>query len=72
MSNPLYDSMKDRPAQQQFQQNNFMQMVQQLKNDPEQFLKNRGFNVPNNIDLKNPRSIIDGLIQSGQINIGRK
>lgn len=70
MSNPLYDSMKDKSPQQP-QQINPMQMIQQLKSNPIQFLKNRGFNIPNEVDLKNPQSIINSLIQSGQINNGR-
>ena len=71
MSNPLYDSMKDKSIQQQNQQINPMQMVQQLKSNPIQFLKNMGFNIPNGVDFKNPQSIINSLIQSGQINNNR-
>lgn len=68
MSNPLYESMKEKSSQQQM---NPMQMVQQLKSDPAGFLKSMGFNIPNGIDPHNPQSIISSLMQSGQVNNGR-
>ena len=43
------------------------QMLQELKNDPTNFLKNRGFNIPNGVNMNNPQSIINGLMQTGQI-----
>lgn len=42
-----------------------MQMVQQLKANPIQFLQRAGFNVPNN--LNDPNAIIQHLMNSGQI-----
>lgn len=44
---------------------NPMQMVQQLKANPMQFLQRAGFNVPNN--LNDPNQIIQHLMNSGQI-----
>ncbi len=50
---------------------NPMQMVQQLKSNPSEFLKSRGFNIPNGVDTSNPQSIINGLMRSGQIGNGK-
>lgn len=47
------------------------QMLQELKNDPTNFLKNRGFNIPNGVNMNNPQSIINGLMRSGQIGNNR-
>lgn len=44
---------------------NPMQMVQQLKANPIQFLQRAGFNVPSN--LNDPNAIIQHLMNSGQI-----
>ena len=44
---------------------NPMQMVQQLKANPIQFLQRAGFNVPNN--LNDPNQIIQHLMNSGQV-----
>lgn len=44
---------------------NPMQMIQQLKANPIQFLQRAGFNVPNNIT--SPNDIIQHLMNSGQI-----
>ena len=44
---------------------NPIQMVQQLKANPIQFLQRAGFNVPNN--LNDPNAIIQHLMNSGQI-----
>lgn len=65
MSN-LFNSLNRQP-----QQTNPAQMVQQLKSDPVGFMKSRGINIPNGVDTTNPQSIINGLIQSGQIGNGR-
>lgn len=61
MSN-LFNSLNRQP-----QQMNPAQMVQQLKSDPVGFMKSRGINIPNGVDTTNPQSIINGLLQSGQI-----
>lgn len=65
MSN-LFNSLNRQP-----QQINPAQMVQQLKSDPVGFMKSRGINIPNGVDTTNPQSIINGLMQSGQIGNGR-
>lgn len=44
---------------------NPMQMIQQLKANPIQFLQRAGFNVPSN--LNSPNDIIQHLMNSGQI-----
>ena len=44
---------------------NPIQMIQQLKANPIQFLQRAGFNVPNN--LNDPNAIIQHLMNSGQI-----
>ena len=44
---------------------NPVQMIQQLKSNPIQFLQRAGFNVPNN--LNDPNAIIQHLMNSGQI-----
>ena len=65
MSN-LFNSLNRQP-----QRMNPAQMVQQLKSDPVGFMKSRGINIPNGVDTTNPQSIINGLMQSGQIGNGR-
>lgn len=44
---------------------NPMQMIQQLKANPIQFLQRAGYNVPSN--LNSPNDIIQHLMNSGQI-----
>lgn len=58
----LFNSLNKQPQMQ-----NPQQMMQQLKNDPVAFMKRRGINIPQGVDIHNPQSIINGLIQSGQI-----
>ena len=41
------------------------QKVQEIKNDPATYLKDRGFSIPEN--MTDPRSITNYLLQSGQI-----
>lgn len=60
MANPFFNAMGGN-------QPNMMQMVQQLKANPMQFLMQRKFNLPQNIDTRNPQAIINHLVQSGQI-----
>lgn len=43
-----------------------MQMLQQLRANPMQFLLRAGFNVPQNL-LGDPNAIIQHLMQTGQI-----
>lgn len=60
----LFNSLGEKPQTQQ-------QLVQQLKKDPAAFMKSRGFNIPQGVDVHNPQSIINGLLQSGQIGNNR-
>lgn len=59
MSNPLYSAMYAG-------QPNIMGMLSQIKSDPVSFLMRYRFNVPQN--MKDPNSIINYLLSSGQIN----
>lgn len=45
--------------------NNMMQMLQILQQNPVQFLRSRGLNVPQ--DLNNPNAIIQYLMNTGQV-----
>lgn len=51
----------------QQQQMSPMQMLQNLKSDPAAFIRQKGFNLPDGVDVRNPQSIINALMQSGQI-----
>ena len=57
MNNPLVGNMQKQMSP--------MQMLQQLKSNPIQALKNAGFNVPDS--LNNPNDIIQHLMNTGQI-----
>ena len=57
MNNPIFG--KNMP------QMNPLQLVQQLKADPIRFIRQAGFNVPNN--LNDPNAIIQHLMNSGQV-----
>lgn len=48
---------------------NPMQAVSQLKSNPASFLKQAGYNIPENAN--NPNEIIQYLVQSGQIQQSR-
>ena len=41
--------------------------IQSIKQNPMRFLVSRRFNIPNNIDMSNSSSIIEYLINSGQV-----
>jgi len=56
MSNPFYSA-----------QPNLMGMVQQLKQNPVQFLMQRRFNIPQTV-ANDPNAILNHLLSSGQIN----
>ena len=64
MSNPIYEEDMSRGRSQQM---NPMQMLQNLKSDPATFMRQRGFNLPDGVDVRNPQSIIGALMQSGQV-----
>lgn len=46
--------------------NNPLQMLQQLKSNPMQFLMQRRMNIPQNI-ANDPNAIINHLLQTGQV-----
>ncbi len=56
--NPFYSAMN---------QQNPMQMLNSLKGNARQFLIQRKFNLPQNIDANNPQEITNYLVQSGQV-----
>jgi hypothetical protein len=45
---------------------NLMQMYQQLRSNPMQILARR-FNLPQNMNMSNPNSIIEYLMNTGQV-----
>lgn len=45
---------------------NLMQMYQQLRSNPMQILAKR-FNLPQNMSMSNPNSIIEYLMNTGQV-----
>ena len=47
--------------------NNFMQMLQQFKQNPMQMIMQRRLNLPQNIAMNDPNAILQSLLQSGQI-----
>ena len=57
MTNPLYNQMNN---------NGFMSSLQALRNNPMQFLMQRKFNVPQDIQ-NNPNAIIQHLMNTGQV-----
>ena len=57
MNNPLMGNMANGL--------NAMQQLQQLRQNPMQFLRHRGYNVPDNVT--DPQAIIQHLMNSGQV-----
>jgi len=49
---------------------NMMQMLQQLKNNPLQFLMQRRFNIPQEI-AHDPNAILNHLLSTGQVSQGQ-
>ena len=47
--------------------NNVLQMVQQLKANPMQFLLQKRLNIPQGISLNDPQAILNHLVSSGQV-----
>ena len=45
-----------------------MQMLQQLKANPMQFILQRRMNLPQNVNTSDPNAILNYLVQSGQVN----
>ena len=60
--NSLYNQLSKQPM-------NPMQMLQELRNNPTEVLRQRGFNVPDG--MNDPNQIIQHLVSSGQINGNR-
>lgn len=58
MANPLYVQMNS--------QNSFASMLNDLKSNPMQFLAQRKFNIPKNLQ-SDPNSIVQYLLNSGQV-----
>lgn len=50
--------------------NQMANLVQQLQSNPVGFLSQMGYNVPNNIDIRNPNNLLSYLLQSNQVNNG--
>lgn len=59
MANPLFQSMQP-------QSSNMMAMLQNLKQNPMQFLMQKKFNVPQNVQ-NDPNAIIKHLMDTGQV-----
>lgn len=57
--NPLFNALGGN-------QPNMMQMLQQLKANPMQFLEKSKFNIPQNM-MNDPNAIINHLVSSGQV-----
>ena len=57
--NPLFNAMGGN-------QPNMMQMLNQLKANPMQFLAKSKFNIPQNL-MNDPNAIINHLVSSGQV-----
>ena len=47
--------------------NQMMGMLQQLKNNPLQFLMQRRMNIPQGMSMNDPQAIINHLISTGQV-----
>jgi len=58
MANKLYQMMQN-------QNQNPMMLLNQIKQNPMQFIMQRGFNVPQG--MNNPQQIVQHLMNSGQI-----
>ena len=47
--------------------NQLLQILQQFKSNPMQFLMQRRFNLPQGMSMNDPNEILNHLIQTGQI-----
>lgn len=61
----LFDALGQRPQPTQ------QMPLQEIKSNPAAYLKKMGYNMPSGVDIRNPQSIISGLVQTGQIGNGR-
>lgn len=64
----MFDALGQRPQQ---NQQNGQQALQEIKSNPAAYLKKMGYNLPQGVDTRNPQSIINGLVQTGQIGNSR-
>ena len=71
MGNSVFNALNNgaQQNQPQPQQMNFMQMFNQLRQNPAQTLKQGGYTIPDG--MNEPQQIINHLLQSGQITNGR-
>ena len=58
-----------KPLYQQMNQNNPMSMINDIKNNPAQFLASRGVNIPNG--MNNPNEILNHLMSTGKVSQGQ-
>ncbi len=58
----MFDQLGKKQEQ---QQTNPRQMVQEIKSNPFNYLKEKGYNIPTN--MNDPGSIMNYLMQTGQI-----
>ena len=65
----MFEALGQRP--QQNQQQTQQQALQEIKSNPAEYLKRMGYNLPAGVDTRSPQSIINGLVQTGQIGNGR-
>ena len=49
-------------------QQNQQQLFQSFRSDPAGFMKDRGINIPQGVNMQDPGAILNSLMQSGQIN----
>ena len=61
----MFDALGQRPQPTQ------QMPLQEIKSNPAAYLKKMGYNMPSGVDIRNPQSIINGLVQTGQIGNGR-
>lgn len=47
--------------------NQMMGMLQQIKQNPMQFLMQRRMNLPQNMPMNDPQAILNHLVQTGQV-----
>lgn len=67
MANPFFNAMQRAQGMMPRGGQNPMAMVQQLRSNPVQFLKNMGYNIPKEL-ANNPMGIMQHLAQSNQFN----
>lgn len=65
----MFDALGQRP--QQNQQQTGQQALQEIKSNPAAYLQKMGYRLPQGVDTRNPQSIINGLVNTGQIGNGR-